>query len=156
MSGVAKHEKETRSRIVVVAYVFAVSLVDLFEQRQIACRLTDNRINGCFSPSSSSSSSSSFSSSRFRFPARLVLREEVPQAAEEPPLHLRGTFASLFLPCLSVDVPSSFSRHPPWRNHKSGEKRVEPARTVLSVATKRRLGLEGSRRTKRERKKREQ
>lgn len=113
-----RRRHETRSRVV-VAYVFTL-VADSFEQRQIACRLTDNCINGCFSPSSSWSSSSSFSSSWFRFPARLFLKK-VPRVVEEPPLHLRGTFASLLLLCLSVDVSSFSSRHPPSSHRTSGE-----------------------------------
>lgn len=99
-----RQHHETRSRVV-VAYIF-VLVADSFEQRQIACRLPDNRINGCSSPWSSSSSSSSW----FRFPARLFLKKVPQSIVEEPPLHLRGTFASLFLPYFSVDVLSSSSR----------------------------------------------
>lgn len=123
MSGVAKHEKASRNAKPRRRCLRLRSPVaDLFEQRQIACRLTDNRINGC---SSLSSSSSSFSPSRFRFPARLFLKE-VPQVVEEPLLHLRGYFYVPFstLPLSRRPVflfsSSPFEPRDEWRMVRKG------------------------------------
>lgn len=136
-----RRRHETRSRVV-VAYVFALSsptrssrdkspagspITALTTAPRRRLRL---RLHCCRS-----------SSSWFRFLARLFLKK-ISRVEEEPPLHLRGTFASLFLPCLSVDDLSSSSHVIPLRvtgRVASGEKRVAPARTTLSVAAKRRL-----------------
>lgn len=137
-----RRRHETRSHVVAVAaYVFALYVADLFEQRQIACRLTDNRINGCSSLSSSSSSSSSFTVVAVSFSGPLILEESTASsrrtATSPPEVLLRPFFhpASQSTACLPfLVIPFRATRRV-----ANGEKRVERPRGRLCPSQKRRL-----------------
>lgn len=159
MSGVAKHEKASRNakprrrrrRLRLRSLV-----ADLFEQRQIACRLTDNRINGCSSLSSSSSSSSSFSTVAVSFSGPLILEESTASSRRTRYFTSREVLLRPFFYPASQSTSCLPFLVIPFRARKTSgewrEKGGKPARTTLSVAAeKETVGLEESRRTKRER-----
>lgn len=157
MSGVAKHEKASRNAKPRRRCLRLRPLVaDSFEQRQIACRLTDNRINDCSSPPSSSSSSLlSFFIVMVSFSGPLILEENIAsrrRTATSPSRYFCVPFSTLPLSRRPVFL---FSCHPPSSHRTSGEwweKGGTRADDFVRRSEKETMGLEESRRTKRDRK----
>lgn len=147
MSGVAKHEKASRNakprrrrrRLRLRSLV-----ADLFEQRQIACRLTDNCINDCSSlSSSSSSSSSSFSTVAVSFSGPLILEESTASSRRTRYFTSREVLLRPFFYPTSQSTSCLPFLVIPFRARKTSgewrEKGGKPARTTLSVAAEKEL-----------------
>lgn len=123
MSGVAKHEKASRNAKPRRRCLrLRPPVTDSFEQRQIACRLTDNRINDCSSlPSSSSSSLLSFFIVMVSFSGPLILEENIASGRRNRHFTFEVLLRPFFYPasqtttCLPLLMSSSFEPQDEWR-----------------------------------------